>query len=388
MNIFIILLIISIIVLCFFYFINYNNKKEYFVCNSDNLHIESLFKPYNFSFRGLKSINDSIFEHNNFVNKSHIETLISYIPISKNTKNFVEIKGVNYDYHKGLIGYKYSKSEINLIFSNVFKTIKKSFLIANKLYPKYCNDVTNCELLLIDKKIISKKKYNNEIAINGQLLLKFNISDYLFLIEFLASYTNKINIYEIKLTGINLENEIFNDKTPNISFVNIFSKPEYNLYDAKSKYLYSDNENINIKKYKNNIKKSKEKLIFNNEYSCFGKNEIDKYNCESKYDRNGDLENKQGTWDKYCSSDSECPFYKKNKNYKNTFGKCVDGWCEFPLGLKRLSPRKYTGTPICYNCNEFNCCEKQKERKLYPKLNSPDYVFNNDRDIRSKMNYE
>ena len=33
--------------------------------------------------------------------------------------------------------------------------------------------------------------------------------------------------------------------------------------------------------------------------------------------------------------DSECPFYKSNKNYENTFGDCINGYCEVPIGLNK-----------------------------------------------------
>ena len=33
-----------------------------------------------------------------------------------------------------------------------------------------------------------------------------------------------------------------------------------------------------------------------------------------------------GVWDRECKSDSECSYYKANKNYDNTYGKCLKNW--------------------------------------------------------------
>ena len=38
------------------------------------------------------------------------------------------------------------------------------------------------------------------------------------------------------------------------------------------------------------------------------------------------------TWDKPCLRNEDCPFYKKNMNYPNNFGQCINGFCEMPLG--------------------------------------------------------
>ena len=64
-----------------------------------------------------------------------------------------------------------------------------------------------------------------------------------------------------------------------------------------------------------------------------------KYNCENLYDINGKKKNKIGVWDKPCKKNEECPFFKKNTNYENNFGGCKDGYCEFPVGTTRISPK-------------------------------------------------
>jgi hypothetical protein len=98
-----------------------------------------------------------------------------------------------------------------------------------------------------------------------------------------------------------------------------------------------------------------------------------------------------GIWDKKCSSNNECPFYKKNLNYPNNYGKCINGKCQLPLGLKHIGYKYYVKYPLCYNCNKllqfnidkniansYNCCKLQDKFKKKLGIMSPDYIFNND----------
>jgi hypothetical protein len=97
------------------------------------------------------------------------------------------------------------------------------------------------------------------------------------------------------------------------------------------------------------------------------------------YKIDGTPKNYYSLWDKKCVANEECPYYKSNSNYLNNRGGCIDnGFCEFPVGVKRLGFTKYTDTylnkPLCYNC----------EGKEMPK--KPDYVFENDFNDRVKYN--
>lgn len=84
-------------------------------------------------------------------------------------------------------------------------------------------------------------------------------------------------------------------------------------------------------------------------------------------------ENDDNIWDKPCERNEECPFYQKNKNYKNYRGGCIDGVCEMPIGVKRKGFRYYDTNipPLCYNCPSYNqhCCSQQSK---------PDYIFSMD----------
>ena len=115
-------------------------------------------------------------------------------------------------------------------------------------------------------------------------------------------------------------------------------------------------------------------------YGCYGNSEVNnKFECDSYYKIDGTPKNYYSLWDKKCVANEECPYYKSNSNYLNNRGGCINnGFCEFPVGVKRLGFTKYTDTylnkPLCYNC----------EGKEMPK--KPDYVFENDFNDRVKYN--
>lgn len=125
-------------------------------------------------------------------------------------------------------------------------------------------------------------------------------------------------------------------------------------------------------------------------YRCYGDTSItSKELCESPYDVNGIPKRKQTIWDRPCASDADCPFFKANKNYRNSRGGCnKDGFCEFPVGIKRIAYTKYDdqgmNAPFCYQCSnpsDPSCCKNQKSGW---DLVSPDYAFPNDTAARTR----
>ena len=121
---------------------------------------------------------------------------------------------------------------------------------------------------------------------------------------------------------------------------------------------------------------------------CIGKLAESKAECETDQVRYGKVE-RAGIWDTPCKKDTDCPFFKANKNYPNEYGSCSKGYCEFPLGIVPLGYRVYSKevSPLCYNCknpDSFNCCKEQENRKKYPNLKSPDYIFPGDNGIRKE----
>ena len=143
--------------------------------------------------------------------------------------------------------------------------------------------------------------------------------------------------------------------------------------------------------------------ILDNSYACFTFDETsknpgstpifatDKNDCENKFDMIG-YKKPSGVWDKPCKDDSECMFFQSNKNYKNTYGRCINSKCEVPSNMKPLGYHYYVNSnktePLCYNCEskewlpntkpDFCCDEQKNNREKYPFLNSPDYAFNGD----------
>lgn len=122
-------------------------------------------------------------------------------------------------------------------------------------------------------------------------------------------------------------------------------------------------------------------------YSCYG-NITDniKALCDSPYDIYGQPKTRNTTWDHPCIVDSDCPYFQANINYPNIRGGCMDsGVCELPIGVKRISYRKYDtkgiNAPFCYGCDAYDttCCSKQK---------NPDYAFINDTNDRINANVD
>lgn len=125
-------------------------------------------------------------------------------------------------------------------------------------------------------------------------------------------------------------------------------------------------------------------------FRCYGDESItSKTLCESKYDVIGLPKRVQTTWDRQCTKNTDCPFFQANKNYPNSRGGCnKDGFCEFPVGIKRIAYIKYDDTgvnaPFCYQCqqpSDPSCCKNQQNMVG---LSSPDYAFPNDTNDRRK----
>ena len=131
--------------------------------------------------------------------------------------------------------------------------------------------------------------------------------------------------------------------------------------------------------------------IASGEMKMADKDALDKNTCISYTPDEG-----VGIWDTPCKYNEDCPFFKKNRNYPNSRGGCIDGFCEMPTNIKTLGYKEYneagTNAAICYNCDKYTkengeickgiecnqCCKLQEKKELYPNLKSPDYSFPND----------
>jgi len=134
-------------------------------------------------------------------------------------------------------------------------------------------------------------------------------------------------------------------------------------------------------------------------YQCYGKNSQNKFACESFElinEENSRFYRKEplGIWAKSrCTNNEECPYYRANLNYPNNRGGCVNGRCEMPLNVSRISPTiaDPRTKPFCHNCDRsgtcsgtecLQCCDAQRRNSS---MRSPDYAFNND--FSERMRY-
>jgi hypothetical protein len=145
--------------------------------------------------------------------------------------------------------------------------------------------------------------------------------------------------------------------------------------------------------WEKSIQNQKDLLLQEYDYTCFGNltpltpGLAPAQDCTSKF----------GVWDRPVSFDSECPFYKQNKNYPNDFGGQRGHACQLPLGTTPVGYRHHSAkpaeAPLCYNClpedNRIGkgtlgrCCDSQNNTTRYPKLNGPDYAFAGDSAVRN-----
>ena len=139
-------------------------------------------------------------------------------------------------------------------------------------------------------------------------------------------------------------------------------------------------------------------------YGCYGNSEIKgKFECDSYYNIDGTPKTYYSLWDKRCVADEECPYYKANTNYPNNRGGCINGgFCEFPVGVKRLGFTKYSdknlNKPLCYNCEVAGAgatvaTDANEDADVAgagaagaTAKKKPDYVFENDFNERVKHN--
>ena len=85
-------------------------------------------------------------------------------------------------------------------------------------------------------------------------------------------------------------------------------------------------------------------------------------------------------WNTQCVQNEECPFYLANQNFPNNDGGCINGYCQFPIGLTRIGYKTYYNVinennyPRCRGCEDDNiyCCQEQGNSDEY---NGPNYIF-------------
>ena len=391
---------------------NYNFNKDTNILRDINgkINFKSVeYKNLDDKIKIKKEINDTNKKKYKIKNKNFIEP-VNY-PIIRKELNILQIdqifNNVKHKYsfdnfnriEKDKINFKSEPINNNL---HSFKLIKKWLMTIlykesdNEIYKiPYFNDTifkyrddkilyyeidyeNNLELLKFKLRLYRENKELHYIVYFEIIIDNFELNYYIQNIFLLSiDIEENINFGEFKQ---NINYNLENNKTP----LNMIKNNKQN-----DKYFNNYKENVN-----NYLLKSRKKDFTNyqnndNSY-CFYKNALNKTNCIS-LDKNT---NKVGLWDNPCRINEDCPFYKKNLNYPNKRGECKNGFCEMPVNVNLLGYKKFNNTPLCYNCikddyckglNCNMCCEEQKNKKIYPNLKSPDYVFEND--FNERLNY-
>ena len=303
-----------------------------------------------------------------------------------------------------------SRKEVNLLETHDIKVSLESIesyrFVKNWILEELSNEALK-ELYVIKYTNSERFKFKQDKIINYYIDYENNLErfefqgiiyrdnkEHNFFVYFDIVFNNKfINYYinNIVILGINIEQLII--------FADLLDK-DYKL-DSNEKHLSLSNQNPAyvtdnyINEYAKTVtdfvaddvlkRKESKRAQLENGY-CFYKDSPDKDTCISYTEEGG-----VGIWDTPCKYNEECPFYKKNMNYPNSRGGCINGFCEMPVNIKTLGYKEYNesgeNAAICYNCDYkpgckgiecSQCCEDQKDIQLYPKLKSPDYAFGND----------
>lgn len=222
---------------------------------------------------------------------------------------------------------------------------------------------------------------------------------------------NRVYVFDFDFVGYFLTEMLLENNG-----VEIGNQKLYTTYDLNKNFRYyrpKINDDLLKTVYARNKYLDSYKL--KNQYTCFSLNlntyvnpTIDarvilpyntKEDCQSRFDSYGKIKT-PGIWDTPCKNDDDCHFYKKNKNYPNSRGKCGNsGYCELPKGMLNLGYHYFNNIPqkkpLCYNCKSKdkwyavtdlgNCCYEQSDKKKYPFLDSPDFAFEND--LNERINY-
>jgi len=239
--------------------------------------------------------------------------------------------------------------------------------------------------------------YIIEIILYRETDLYMNTFSYIGFIE-----DDKIKIVNVDYIGVNATDNYL--QTPGYNSTDI--NQEIINHNFSNKPILEKDPDAIVHLYKKYLESFKLK----NQYACFNldynpefkeSNFLDYYSremCESNLDMYG-RKKTFGVFDKPCQEDSECPFYKINKNYENDFGKCINGKCQLPLNMENIGYHYFktdkAKKPLCYNCKSNDkfqietlldtCCDEQYDKTKYPFLNSPDYAFEDD--IVNRTNY-
>ena len=291
------------------------NKKIGYFGFGDEIFINAILNGHRIDMNSVKKV---------LINDSELPSLTSYI---NNLDIFITYIIPGTDFHKLLL-----KQRITFIgFSNM--DIARVALFYPGLTMEYNIDISSTFLELPPP--------NNENMNTATVTQKENITN-------LPTMTNTFIIMEPKMVFTEFTNTNTNTNRNVETFISRLDLPDTYLDPT---------------------------------YTCYGDITANiKALCDSAYDIVGEPKTQHTTWDHSCVVDTDCPYYQANTNYENNRGGCMDsGVCELPIGVRRVSYRKYDDidiyAPYCYGCDAYDteCCNTQQK---------PDYAFLDDKDER------
>ena len=317
-------------------------------------------------------------------NKTYINRWQVYNPSVEEKFNYDDIKSPIEDINI-----------LNLEFKNRFDlrqkyTLNDSQLINYGIMPYQIFKYKILDILYLDGDA-NKPVYVIEISFFRETDLYINTFSYVGMVE-----KDRIIITDAKYIGVNATDETLLAQAYNPNEItNEIINPNFSNKETMTK---DPDAIVAI------TKKEIDSFKLKNQWACFNLNTTEnvillpyfsRETCESQFDFFGRSKN-VGIYDKPCKENTDCPFYKANKNYENEFGKCMpDGYCELPINMKPIGYRYFVSDeqsePLCYNCDskEFEnttlidkCCGDQYDKKKYPFLKSPDYTFEKDELVR------
>jgi hypothetical protein len=245
---------------------------------------------------------------------------------------------------------------------------------------------------------IDYNNYLERFLFNGVMFRENKETNFVLHFDIIFDYRNiKYYINDIIILGINLEEYIMFSDLMNKDYDYDKNGIHLSLSEENPGYVsdtYINNYWDTVTNFEKNDTETRKKIDSNltPKGTCFFKDAYDKNNCISFKEGEG-----TGIWDTPCKYNEECPFFKKNGNYPNNRGGCLNGYCEMPTNIERIGYKEYNEgileNAVCHNCNYkpgckgiecSQCCEEQKDNTLYPNLKSPDYAYKNDYKDRIK----
>jgi hypothetical protein len=380
--------------------LNIESKPSYPISDSVLVNIIDYMKKYNKISREVIPINTNKF-------KLLIDPYISKYILN----NEITVQGV---YKEGIfVCLSHTRLGVeDCIWDFRGKTVAyiymSDFLFIQAIAKAYRQDIEKIRLRKIkleDLKYIDKQfDYFFTYAVIG--------SEYMNVLKYSRYYINGLNDFDISRLKVFYPVIEYNRNTIQYYFNKYDDDTSYNIFLSNKKSLipimrYDIIQNIETfitrlelpKDYLENIGRNYDNNsdeFVDGSYSCYGnKNITSKFECDSYYTKEGKVKNYYSIWDKKCSTNEDCPYYKANTKYDNDRGGCINGYCEFPVGVKRIGFTKYNNEeynqPFCYECkdtSDLNCCTLIENIKKNSKENAynNDYVFENDTEDRIKNN--